>query len=107
MEAVARKVAAERGKATGPLSVLIDFTFPTKVASRHGQPHTSRPDADNLAKLILDCLMRAGLIGDDAAVSCVVARKTWGKASHAGASIVVGPDRRVVLPPDPTRPDWL
>jgi Holliday junction resolvase RusA-like endonuclease len=107
VEVVARRVAAERGKQTGPLTVVVDFTFPTKVASRHGQPHTFRPDTDNLAKLVLDCVMRAGLIADDSAVSCVVARKTWGNASQAGASVSIGPDRRVVLPPDPGRPDWL
>lgn len=107
VEAKARQAASQVGKQAGPLTVAIDFTFPTPKASRHGQPHTFRPDADNLAKLLLDSIMRAGLIADDAAISCLVARKTWGNASQAGAYVTIGPDRRVVLPPDPGRPDWV
>lgn len=107
VEAAARQAAASHGKQAGPLSVLMTFYFPSRDTSRHGQAHTSRPDADNLAKLALDSIMRAGLIGDDAAVSCLVVRKTWGDTSQAGAAITLGQDRRVVLPPDPTRPDWI
>lgn len=107
VEAASRVALAEHGKQDGPLSVLMSFHFPTKDASRHGLPHTHRPDADNLAKLALDSLMRAGLIADDAAVSCLVARKTWAASPLAGVSITVSPDRRVRLPSPETPPDWL
>lgn len=82
------------------------FDMPTKDKKRWGLPHTLRPDADNLAKLVLDCLMRAGLFDDDAAVSCLVVRKTWEGVSLAGVSLTVAPDRRVSLPAA-SPPVWL
>lgn len=107
VEAASRQAAGAKGRQAGPVAVVIEFTFPTKDTSRHGKPHTSRPDADNLAKLVLDSAMRAGLIGDDAAVSCLTVRKTWGSASQSGADLVLAPDARLVIPPDLGRPDWL
>ena len=106
MEAEARKAAASHGKQAGAVNVALLFQLPTKDASRHGQPHTSRPDADNLAKLALDSIMRAGLIGDDAAVSSLTVSKTW--ASAGALACVIQPDQREpAAPPDPTRPDWI
>lgn len=107
VEAASRVSLAEHGKQAGPLAVLMSFHFPTADASRHGLPHTSRPDADNLAKLALDSLMRAGLIADDAAVSCLTARKSWSHASQAGVAITVAPDRRARLPCPENPPAWL
>ena len=107
VEVASRQAAAAKGKQEGATAVSIDFSFPTKDTSRHGKPHTSRPDADNLAKLILDSLMRAGLIGDDAAVSSLTVRKTWGSASRAGADITLAQDSRFPSPPDMGRPDWI
>jgi Holliday junction resolvase RusA-like endonuclease len=80
--------------------------MPTNDKKRWGLPHTLRPDSDNLAKLVLDSLMRAGLFKDDSAVSCLVARKTWSPSPLAGVAITIGPDRRVSLP-QPTGPAWL
>ncbi len=106
VEAATRAALAEHGQQTGPLSVLLSFHFPTPKKDRHGLPHTHVPDADNLAKLVLDSLMRAGLFKDDSAISCLVARKTWAASPSAGVSITIGPDRRVSLP-QPTGPAWL
>ena len=107
VETASRRAKAATGKLDGAVAVVIDFTLPTKDEPRHGKPHTSRPDADNLAKLVLDCIMRAGLIGDDAAVSSLTVRKTWGDTSHAGASLTIAPDSRFPSPPDMGRPDWI
>ena len=107
VESASRRATAATGKLDGAVAVSIDFTLPTDNTSRHGTPHTSRPDADNLAKLVLDCIMRAGLIGDDAAVSSLTVRKTWGDTSHAGADVTVAPDSRFPTPPDMERPDWI
>jgi Holliday junction resolvase RusA-like endonuclease len=106
VEAAARVAVKEHGQQSGPLSVLMSFHFATPKKDRHGQPHTFVPDADNLAKLVLDSLMRAGLFKDDSAVSCLLARKTWAPSPSAGVAITIGPDRRVSLP-QPTGPAWL
>lgn len=83
VEAGARSLVELRGKQSGPLAVAIGFRFPTRDKTRHGKPHTFRPDVDNLAKLILDCIMRAGLIGDDSIVSTLSVQKTWDETGRA------------------------
>lgn len=104
VEAGARQLLELRGKQSGPLAVAIGFRFPTKDKARHGKPHTFRPDVDNLAKLILDCLMRAGLIGDDATVSSLAVQKTWDEMGRA--VVWIEPDDRKESEPTPS-PRWL
>ena len=106
VEAVARQAAKEHGQQSGPLSVSLGFEMPTADKKRHGLPHTMRPDSDNLAKLVLDAMMSAGLIGDDSAVSCLIVRKTWSPSPLAGVSLAVAADARVPLPASST-PAWL
>ena len=104
VETAAKAVAAIRGMQAGPLSVRVGFYFPTPVKSRHSQPHIHRPDSDNLAKLVLDCLMRSGLIGDDSTVSALQIQKTWGKEGRA--IIIIDRDVRQEANPAPP-PGWL
>ena len=77
--------------------------MPTKEKSRWGTPHTFRPDADNLAKLALDAMMKAGLMADDSIVSSLLIRKTW--AQEGGLTATIKQDSR----PQPyqDRPDWI
>jgi Holliday junction resolvase RusA-like endonuclease len=49
-------------------------------------PHTSKPDADNLAKSWLDGMNRI-VFGDDAAVTRVTVEKRFGPASLAVATV--------------------
>jgi Holliday junction resolvase RusA-like endonuclease len=102
VEAKARELRHQDRALEGGLFVGLEFTLPTKQKDLEGQPHISRPDADNLAKLVLDCLMRAGLIGDDATVSCLLIRKTYGQAP--GVLISIGEDRRA---PQIPVPRWI
>lgn len=104
VEAGARALADVKGKQSGPIAVAIGFRFPSKDKARHGKPHLSRPDADNLAKLILDCLMRAGLIDDDACVSSLAVQKTWD--AEGRAVVWIEPDVREDSEPTPP-PRWL
>jgi len=58
---------------TGAIKVEIEFRFPhgTNVAKRDkGKTfaRTVRPDVDNMAKGLIDCLMSVGLIQDDATI---------------------------------------
>jgi Holliday junction resolvase RusA-like endonuclease len=80
--------------------------MPTRHKDRHGKPHTHVPDADNLAKLALDAMVRVGLIKDDSMVSSLSVQKVWSK--DPGADFVVMPDlsmpaQSTALPP----PDWV
>ena len=75
----------------GPVVLEVDFYFATRKAERWGQPHTIRPDADNLLKGLMDPLVKAGVLGDDAQVTDPMPRKRW--AQTAGAVIVIKPWR--------------
>lgn len=66
--------------AGSPLIVKIDFCFahPANTAKRDKNKtfaRTVRPDVDNMAKGLLDCLMAVGLIQDDATIFDLQLRK--------------------------------
>ena len=99
----AKPYAAELGKA---LSVVLVFRFSSKDKARLDKPHTARPDADNLAKLVLDSMMRSGLIGDDSAVSHLSVRKVW--SDEAGLDVLVMNDGELTFKPSGlTAPTWM
>lgn len=67
----------------GPVAVAIEFRF--EVAKSHskkkrlsmiGQPHTQKPDVDNIVKSILDGLNGVAYT-DDSLVFAIRANKTW------------------------------
>ncbi len=41
-------------------------------------PKTTKPDCDNMIKLLKDCMTYAGFWKDDALVACEVTEKMWG-----------------------------
>jgi len=61
----------------GALMIDASFYFEAKDADRLGQPHTHRPDKDNLEKLILDVLKKERVIKDDALVAGGEVTKEW------------------------------
>jgi len=72
----------------GPLHVTLLFRFarPKSHWSKKGlkptapEYHTSKPDADNLAKAVLDCITQLGFWRDDAQVSALDVRKKYANA---------------------------
>lgn len=64
---------------TGPVEVVIVAYFPRPKSRRRALDpagylhHTSRPDADNIAKAVLDGLRH--VMGDDSQVCCLSVRK--------------------------------
>lgn len=71
------------------LALRLLLSFYTPDTTRWGKPHTIRPDADNCAKLVTDCLMRAGALGgDDSRVASVTVQKVW-TAREGFTSIVI------------------
>ena len=84
-EAMPHKPAAQL---EGPLHVTLLFRFarPKSHWSKKGlkptapEYHTSKPDADNLAKAVLDCITQLGFWRDDAQVAALDVRKKYANA---------------------------
>jgi Holliday junction resolvase RusA-like endonuclease len=89
--AVVLNVGVERVQqefAGGALAVSVLWVFPTPKAERWGKPHTLRPDKDNLEKMALDCLERAGgLGGNDCRVAVGRQVKQWGPEGWAAIRV--------------------
>ena len=78
-----RLAGAPRGIAnTVAVEVAFALPRPKRLGAGPAQWHRSRPDVDNLSKSVLDALVDAGVLSDDAVVAELVARKL-----HAGSSV--------------------
>ena len=73
---------------TGPLGCEIVAVFPrtaallakNKIGYKHPTwrlPHAVKPDADNIAKSVLDAVEKAGIIGDDKQIALLTVGKHW------------------------------
>ena len=60
-----------------PLRVRIEFVFRAARRRDEGRAKVTRPDLDNMAKGLLDCLQQAELICDDAQITDLSLRKTY------------------------------
>jgi Holliday junction resolvase RusA-like endonuclease len=80
---------------TGPLMLRVDFVFPwrkseTKRRMALGSvPNDSRPDCDNLVKLIADVLTKLRFYNDDGQVADLHVTKAWG--DQVGISVTIQP----------------
>ena len=74
----------------GPLSVQLTFLMPRPKSRKVDVWHTTRPDADNLAKAVLDALTDASIWGDDAQVAKMVVAKLYAKGTYgAGCAVII------------------
>lgn len=78
----------------GPIGVQVLFALPRpKGRCRKRDPAgpiwcTTRPDSDNLAKAVVDCLTQLGWWHDDAQIVSLLVSKMWhGKEGRPGAMI--------------------
>ena len=62
----------------GPVELTVDWCFATK-SHKDGEWRTTRPDTDNLQKLLKDCMTRKGFWKDDAQVCVENISKRWTK----------------------------
>ena len=60
----------------GPVALNVEWRFATK-SHREGTYRITRPDTDNLQKLLKDCMTRAGFWKDDAQVCREEVTKRW------------------------------
>ena len=71
----------------GPLRLVTKWCFPITGKRKDGQWKTTRPDTDNLQKLLKDCMTDLGYWKDDAQVASEVIEKFW--AERFGIYIAV------------------
>ncbi len=60
-----------------PISLSTIWLFPKGKSHRHGEWRATRPDTDNLQKLLKDCMTRCGFWYDDALVAQESVEKKW------------------------------
>ena len=60
----------------GPVLLEVSWFFPSK-SHKDGEWRTTRPDTDNLQKLLKDCMTEVGYWKDDSQVCLEVISKQW------------------------------
>ena len=64
----------------GPLRLVVKWLFPIRGKShKHGDYKATRPDTDNLQKLLKDCMIKCGYWKDDALVASEICEKFYGE----------------------------
>ena len=61
----------------GPISLRTLWLFPKGKTHRNGEWRVTRPDTDNLQKMLKDCMTRLGFWKDDAQVVREIVEKRW------------------------------
>ena len=61
----------------GPVELHALWLFPRGRSHKHNQWRTTRPDTDNLQKLLKDCMTQSGFWNDDAQVVRELSAKKW------------------------------
>lgn len=62
---------------SGPVRLTVWWCFPVKGKHKNGEYKTSRPDTDNLNKILKDCMTKCHYWKDDALVAIEVIEKYW------------------------------
>lgn len=62
---------------SGPVALSTVWLFPKGKSHRHGEWRTTRPDTDNLQKMLKDCMTKCGFWKDDAQVVREAVEKRW------------------------------
>lgn len=74
-------------KLPGPLELVVTWCFPTNDKNLNGQFKVTKPDTDNLDKLLKDCMTRLGFWEDDAQVCREIIEKFWTVPQQSGIYI--------------------
>ena len=79
---------------TTAIAVEIDFFFPNpsntpKRNKNKTLAKVTRPDVDNMVKMLLDCMAEVGLIQDDCLVFDLHIRKFTTVQNHVGIGITI------------------
>ena len=74
----------------GPVALTTIFLFPSDKKHPPRTPKTTKPDTDNLVKMLKDCMTKCGFWNDDAQVSKDIIVKRYD--IHEGIFIAIEPD---------------
>lgn len=66
-------------KLTGAVQLVTKWCFPITGKHADGEYKTTKPDTDNLQKLLKDCMTDLGFWTDDALVASEITEKFWAK----------------------------
>ena len=61
----------------GAVRLVVKWCYPRGKTHRNGEYRTSRPDTDNLQKLLKDCMTAVGFWKNDAQVASEICEKFW------------------------------
>ena len=61
----------------GGIQVIVKWCFQTKGRHKDGEYRITKPDTDNLQKLLKDCMTSVGFWSDDAQVASEIVEKFW------------------------------
>lgn len=64
-------------KYTGPVRLIAKWCFPITNGRKNGQYKHTKPDTDNLQKMLKDCMTKLGYWEDDALVVSEIVEKFW------------------------------
>lgn len=62
---------------TSAVRLVVKWLFPSNGKHRNGEYRITRPDTDNLQKMLKDCMTKCGFWKDDALVASEVVEKFW------------------------------
>lgn len=83
LKAARSKLMAHLGQHTpkkkymGPVRLVVKWCFPVTSKYKDGQYKHTRPDTDNLQKLLKDCMSDLDFWKDDALVASEIVEKFW------------------------------
>ena len=60
-----------------PVRLMVKWLFPVTGSHRNGEYKSTRPDTDNLQKMLKDCMTLCGFWKDDALVVSEITEKFW------------------------------
>jgi len=64
-------------KYEGPVRLVVKWCFPLSGKHSNGEYKHTKPDTDNLQKMLKDCMTKCGYWKDDALVASEVVEKFW------------------------------
>lgn len=76
----------------GPLTLAVMWRFPAKAGHKHLEPKDTKPDTDNLQKLLKDCMTQLGFWKDDAQVYSEWVQKLWANVPGIAVTVSDGKD---------------
>lgn len=78
---------------SGPIALEVEWRFLSK-SHKEGEWRITRPDTDNLQKLLKDCMTKVGFWNDDAQVCSETITKRWTREKPGISIKVVSMDER-------------